>query len=215
MAVLSEKAIWARLTSQDDDQLILTPLLEEGQVGASSADVRLGHQFIVLQRSAVSSIDPTELNLLERRIHQTQRRIYVSTNEPFVIHPGQLVLAATLEYVSMPHDLTATVEGRSSWGRLGLIIATACNVAPGFKGCITLELVNDGEVPLVLYPGIRVAQLVFHKTEKEADYLKGTSDEMGAIVLSERAAKYDCPTGPQFSRVHFDREMAIWGKADS
>jgi uncharacterized cupin superfamily protein len=121
----------------------------------------------------------------------------VSLREPFIIHPGQLALGATLEYLSLPERLTATVEGRSSWGRLGLIIATACNIDPGFKGCITLELVNNGEAPLVLYPGVRIAQFVFHRAE-------------GAAVYGE--GKYNCPVGPQFSRIDKDEEMPFWGQ---
>jgi dCTP deaminase len=81
-----------------------------------------------------------------------------------------------------------------------LIIATACSVAPGFKGCITLELLNQGEVPLVLYPGVRIAQLIFQRTEQESDY----RDSGGP--------KYDCPTGPEFSRIHHDEEMMFWGR---
>jgi len=199
MAVLSQKAIWGYLGSQDDP-LVITPLLEESQIGASSVDVRLGHEFIVLKRPAVTHVDPTDVAALTQNLHQTQHRIRVSLHEQFIIHPGQLVLASTLEYLAIPKELAASVEGRSSWGRLGLIIATACSIAPGFKGCLTLELVNEGEVPLVLYPGIRIAQLVFFRTEKEADYRSASTPP-----------KYDCPTGPQFSRVQDDREMRYWG----
>lgn len=199
MTIQSTTDLWYRLLDEEDP-LVVTPLLDEAQVGAASVDVRLGHQFITLKRASVTHIDPTERDRFDLRLQQTQHRIRVGMNEPFVIHPGQLVLGATLEYVSMPKDLAATVEGRSSWGRLGLIIATACSVAPGFKGCITLELVNDGEVPLVLYPGVRIAQLVFHNTDKKADY--------------RRVGKYDCPTGPEFSRIHDDQEMKIWGRGE-
>ena len=208
MAVLSQTVIWDTVM-RSTDPLVITPLLEEGQIGASSVDVRLGHQFIVLQRPAVTHIDPTFVSDLEQRLHQTQHRIRVSLKEPFIIHPGQLVFAATLEYIAMPKDLAATVEGRSSWGRLGLIIATACSVAPGFSGCITLELVNDGEVPLVLYPGVRIAQLVFHRTEKDANYRH--HERSSSKCSPSSTAKYECPTGPQFSRIHDDREIAFWG----
>ena len=78
-----------------------------------------------------------------------------------------------------------------------MIIATACNVDPGFKGCITLELVNSGEAPLVLYPGVRIAQLVFHHADGKAKYDEG---------------KYDCPVGPQFSRINHDKEIVFWGE---
>ncbi len=78
-----------------------------------------------------------------------------------------------------------------------MIIATACNIDPGFKGCITLELVNNGEAPLALYPGVRIAQFVFHRAEGTAHYGK---------------KKYDCPVGPQFSRIEADEEMPFWGE---
>jgi dCTP deaminase len=199
MSVLTNAAIWDQI-KKPADPLVITPLLEKEQIGASSVDVRIGHQFIVLQRPAVTHVDPTQVNHPKMSIYQTQHRIRVSLHEEFVIHPGQLVLGATLEYIAVPKDLAATVEGRSSWGRLGLIIATACSVAPGFKGCITLELLNQGEVPLVLYPGIRIAQLIFSRTEGKADYRE-----------KDDPPKYDCPTGPQFSQIHHDTEMPIWG----
>lgn len=196
MSVLSNNELWRRIESPVDP-LVLTPLLDPAQVGASSIDVRIGHQFIVLQRSEVPHMDSSCVDELVNSLHRTQRKIRIQTKQKFVIHPQQLVLAATLEYISMPKDLAAMVEGRSSWGRLGLIIATACSVAPGFKGCITLELVNDGEVPIILRPGMRIAQLVFFDTAKEADY-------------RECDAKYNCPTGPEFSKVHLDKESKFW-----
>ena len=203
MSVLSRPALWNRI-HQNDDPLVVTPLLDTQQVGAASIDVRIGHQFIILQRSVVPHIDPSRPELLRESLYRTQQKVRVQTKQPFVIHPRQLVLGATLEYVSMPKDLAATVEGRSSWGRLGLIIATASSVAPGFKGCITLELVNEGEVPIVLRPGMRIAQLVFFETNKDADYRESTVDGEAARI------KYDCPTGPEFSRIHLDSETGFW-----
>jgi dCTP deaminase len=202
MTVLAKKQLWERI-HQVNDPLVVSPLLDPAQVQAASIDVRIGHQFIILQRAAVSHIDPSQPKLLSKSLYRTQQKVRVQTKQPFVIHPRQLVLAATLEYVSMPKDLAAMVEGRSSWGRLGLIIATACSVAPGFKGCITLELVNDGEVPVVLRPGMRIAQLVFFDTGKDADYRDLASKTAEGI-------KYDCPTGPEFSKIHKDRETGFW-----
>jgi dCTP deaminase len=202
MSVLSKKTLWERI-HRIDDPLAISPLLDPAQVQAASIDVRIGHQFIVLQRAAVSHVDPSESSLLTRSLHRTQQKVRVQTRQKFVIHPRQLVLAATLEYISMPKDLAAMVEGRSSWGRLGLIIATACSVAPGFKGCITLELVNDGEVPIVLRPGMRIAQLVFFDAGKDSDYRDLSAKASGGN-------KYDCPTGPEFSKIHRDRETGFW-----
>ena len=203
MSVLSQLSLWNRI-HQSDDPLVISPLLDPHQVGAASIDVRIGHQFIILQRSVVTHIDPSDPVALRESLYRTQQKVRIQTKQPFVIHPRQLVLGATLEYVSLPKDLAATVEGRSSWGRLGLIIATACSIAPGFKGCITLELVNDGEVPIVLRPGMRIAQLVFFESAKEADYRESAEDGDDAKV------KYDCPTGPEFSRIHQDKETSFW-----
>jgi len=203
MAVLSQTALWNHI-HRSHDPLVISPLLDTEQVGAASIDVRIGHQFIILQRSVVHTIDPSDPTALREALYRTQNKVRIQRRQPFVIHPRQLVLGATLEYVSMPKDLAATVEGRSSWGRLGLIIATACSVAPGFKGCITLELVNDGEVPIVLRPGMRIAQLVFFETVKDADY-RDTNNDGDKVKV-----KYDCPTGPEFSRIHQDAETSFW-----
>jgi len=213
MSVLTRNAILEQMTNPDDP-LVIVPLLDERQIGASSVDVRLGHQFIILRRAAVTHVDPTDRRRLATQIQRSQHKIRVSLHEPFIIHPGQLALGATLEYISLPTSLTATVEGRSSWGRLGLIIATACNVDPGFKGCITLELVNNGEVPLVLYPGVRIAQLVFHRAEKKASYREEqVPSSTGQTAVA--GGKYDCPVGPQFSRIDQDDEMPFWGARDT
>jgi dCTP deaminase len=183
------------------DPLVITPLLEEKQIGAASVDIRLGHQFIVLRKSSVPVIDPITTGSSrtydwEVTLHRSQERLRISLFRDFIIHPGQLVLAATLEYLAVPRTIAATVEGRSSWGRLGLFIATASTIGPGFKGCVTLELVNSGEVPLVLRPGVRIAQIIFQRLSGVAEY----------------SGKYDCPVGPQFSRAHADSELHLWSK---
>ena len=196
MSVLSNTELWRRLHDKSDP-LVITPLLDPSQVGAASIDLRIGHQFIVLQRSEVPHIDSSDLQTLKNSLFRTQRKVRIQTKQRFVLHPRQLVLAATLEYVSIPRDIAAMVEGRSSWGRLGLIIATACSVSPGFKGCITLELVNEGEVPVILRPGMRIAQLVCFNSGKESNY-------------RESIAKYDCPTGPESSKIYADKEITFW-----
>lgn len=194
MGVLTKNEIWAEMR-RSVDPLVITPLLEEKQIGWSSVDVRLGHEFIVLRRAAVDHIDPTDGQRWKVDQHKSQHKIRIALRKGFVLHPGQLVLGASLEYLAIPSDLAGSVEGRSSWGRLGLIVATAAPIAPGFKGCITLELVNDGEVPIVLYPGVRIAQILFQRSDGQITY----------------SGKYDCPTGPEFTRLHKDEEMHIWG----
>ena len=159
MSILAQPEILEEM-KKPEDPLIVTPLLDKRQIGESSVDVRLGHEFIVLKRSSLSHIDPTRSENWDSDILRWQERVRISLFKSFVLNPGQLVLGATLEYISVPMQIAAAVEGRSSWGRLGLIIATAATVGPGFRGCITLELVNSGGIPLVVYPGMRIAQLV-------------------------------------------------------
>lgn len=197
MGTLSTIEINKWLAKPFPNRLIITPLLDRGgQTSGNAIDVRLGNEFIITQRTSLPAIDPTQEHAVENRIGQYQEHIRLSFKERFILHPNQLILASTLEYIALPSTLSAYVIGRSSWGRLGLIIATATVVSPCFKGSITLELVNLGEAPLILYPGLRIAQLVLHTVEGEGTY----------------TGRYNCPTGPEFSRIHKDEENDFWGE---
>jgi len=144
-----------------EDRLIITPLLNRDlQINEASIDIRLGHDFIVTRRGNLPLLDPASQDVRE---HRYQTKHFVNFREPFYLHPQELVLAGTLEHFRLPIDVAATVTSRSQWGRAGLVIATATAVHPGFCGTITLELLNLGEVPLVLYPGTSVAQMVFYE----------------------------------------------------
>ncbi len=161
MTILGKGEIISALSRHHaHERLIVTPLLDQNQIGQASIDVRLGHEFIVTRRGNLPLIDPADRQLLGRRF---LAKHHVNRGDKFYLHPHELVLAATLEYVRLPLDIAGTVTTRSSWGRTGLVIATACAVHPGFTGTITLELVNLGEAPLVLYPGLLIAQLILSK----------------------------------------------------
>lgn len=170
-------------------RLVVSPALSMPTEGAS-LDLRLGRYFIQFVRSAT-----TDFSALSHNPRGLQRMVERSWHDVFVLHPGELVLASTLEYIVMPGDLGATVITRSSYGRLGLLTATAIFVHPWFKGCLTLELVNLGEVPLTLQPGERVAQLAFTQADPSAPEPGGE-------------AKYHCHTKPEFSRVREDPEIS-------
>jgi len=150
-----------------ENRLVVTPLLDVAQVGQASIDIRLGNDFIVTRRGNLASIDPARGDI---RQHRYQTRHYVNFGESFYLHPHELVLTSTLEYFRLPSSVAGSVTSRSSWGRAGLVIATATAVHPGFTGTITLELVNLGEVPLVLYPGVPVAQLVLADCDGGMNY---------------------------------------------
>jgi dCTP deaminase len=178
------------------DPLIVTPILSPKQIGDASLDVRLSNQFIVFRTHRFGIFEAVGMStkLQPRKI---QERQIIPFGDRLVLHPGVLVLACTFEYVSIPGDLECQVEGRSSWSRLGLQVATASSIEPGFKGVITLELSNVATVPLTLMPGIRIAQLIFRKAEPPVENPYSGN------------RKYRCPIGPEFSRLHEDYD---WNK---
>jgi dCTP deaminase len=197
MSILSTEQIHTYLREEPDKALVITPLLEPSeQIDKCSVDLRLGNEFIVTRKTSFPVVDPTEVGQGEKKVERYQDKIHLRFHEEFVLHPNQLILGSTLEYIALPNDLAAYVTGRSSWGRLGLVIATASFIAPCWKGSITLELVNLGEAPLILFPGIRIAQLVLHKVVGEETY----------------TGKYRCATGPEFARIHKDTELDFFGK---
>lgn len=172
-------------------RLIVTPLLDRReQIGAGSIDLRLGSGFIEARRREAQVIDPFAQESVPQLV--TQERYDIPIGESFFLHPGQFLLGATFEFVRLPAHLAGQVLGRSSWGRLGLIVATAVTVQPGFAGCLTLELQNLGSVPIRLFPGLRVAQLMVWEA-------KGST----ASPYS-KSAKYNAPLGPESSRIGWE-----------
>jgi dCTP deaminase len=143
---------------------------EQLKRGQASVDVRLGFNFCLMTASLFGSIDEFENKVPDAKyLRDLYRRVYVPFGSSIVIHPHQFFLAQTLEYLRLPPDLMAYVVGRSTWGRLGLIVATAIGIHPSFAGNLTFELRNLGETPLTLYPGQTIAQLFIHKVVDEKD----------------------------------------------
>ena len=143
--------------------LAITPIIDAPeQIGDASVDLRLGPDFIVTRRATgLALFDPARVDEIEERIRDYQDYVRRPPGTAFHLHPGEFVIARTLEFVTLPDTLAANVAGRSSWGRLGLVIQTAPLIQPTFRGTITLELANLGTVPIVLYVGLRVAQVSF------------------------------------------------------
>lgn len=144
-----------------------TPDLQHlGDSGAASIDLRLGTWFVTLPRTRFTHLDVLdELDPAEADAAKLAKTHYRPFHKPFILHPKDFVLAVTLEWLRLPNKLAGYVVGRSSWGRRGLIIATAAGVHPGFAGCLTLELSNVGEVPIALVPGVTICQVFFHRVE--------------------------------------------------
>jgi dCTP deaminase len=147
---------------------------DEGMVQPASVDVRLGNSFRVFHNHKVTAID-----LREPPAGLTEH-VDVSEGEPFVIHPGEFCLGRTLESVELPDDIVARLEGKSSLGRLGLIVhATAGFCDPGWRGTLTLELNNLTRVPIRLYAGLPIAQLSFMALDAPAERPYG-HEELGS-----------------------------------
>ena len=138
--VLSKKEILDRIYNKNSEQrLTITPLIDKKQINEGSVDVRLGTEFIVSKRTNYSLIDPLSDDI-DTLINRYQDRLYVKPGSSLILHPNQFILGCTFEYVKFPKDIIGYVLGRSSWGRIGLVIATATFVNPGFAGVITLDM---------------------------------------------------------------------------
>jgi len=190
--ILSDADILDRLAAGD---LVVEPLGDvDQQVQPASVDLRLGERFLEFQRTNIPCIHPTEADEVGEYVTETT----VDEGDEFILHPGDFVLGTTTERVEIPDDLVAHVEGRSSLGRLAIVVhATAGLCDPGYKGQITLELSNLGTAPVALSPGMRVSQLTFTELKSPADRPYG----------AERGSKYQDQDGPQASRIGDDPEF--------
>ena len=150
--ILSDKSIKELIKN---GKLIVDPY-EESNVQASSIDLRLGNQVLIYESEFID-VKKSDINVKTIQIEDS-----------FIIKPKAFVLATTLEYIKLPEDITAFVEGRSSLGRLGLFIENAGWVDAGFEGQITLELYNANSCPIKLYAGMRICQVVFARLDSPA-----------------------------------------------
>lgn len=196
-AVLSPQDIRERLSEVSLGRRIIVSSRLDEDVKQPSIDLRLGNRFIVFQRSSLTSFN-SQSGSSPRSVQKLIERPFGS---PFVLHPNEVVLAGALEYLALPRDVSAQVITRSAYGRLGLITATAVQVHPMYRGCLTLELVNLGNVPMELFPGERVAQLVFFGVNGASDTLADPKERF--------SGSYVCPTGPEFPDVRSDELLKV------
>lgn len=169
-AALSRSSIIRKIA---DGNLVVSPILDPKQLGPSSVDLRMGTVTLMSRAGAQSHVDPRDYlpnsvkHTSAKLRQQKHERFDIPFTSSFLLHPGSLILVPTLEWVVIPSDLQGVVTARSSWAREGLSIATATIVNPGYRGIITLELANLGEVPIRLYPGLRIAQIAFYSLEQQ------------------------------------------------
>ena len=166
MSILSDRDIKSEVAS---GRVGIDPFQVE-MVQPSSVDVRLDRFFRVFENHRYSEIDPsTEQPDLTREVE-------VGADEHFILHPGEFVLASTYEVITLPHDIAGRLEGKSSLGRLGLLThSTAGFIDPGFSGHITLELSNVANLPVKLFPGMKIGQLCLFKLSSNAEHPYGSA----------------------------------------
>ncbi len=180
--LLSDRDIRAEITA---GRVAVEPFAES-MIQPSSVDVRLDRFFRVFENHKYSVIDPS--------IEQSEltREVVVEPNEHFILHPGEFVLASTYEIITLPDDIAGRLEGKSSLGRLGLLThSTAGFIDPGFSGHITLELSNVANLPVKLFPGMKIGQLCLIKLSSPAEH------PYGSAVY---ASRYQGQRGPTASR---------------
>ena len=184
--LISDRDIRAEIDSQ---RIVLEPY-EPAMVQPSSVDVRIDKFFRLFDNHKYAHIDPAQEQ------PELTRLVEVEQDEAFILHPGEFVLGSTYEVVSLPDDIAARVEGKSSLGRLGLLThATAGFVDPGFTGHVTLELANVATLPILLYPGMKIGQLCFFRLSSPSEHPYG-SEKYGSRYQGQR--------GPTPSRSHLN-----------
>ena len=184
--LLSDRDILAEI---DAGRVALDPFDRE-MIQPSSIDVRLDKFFRVFDNHKYPHIDPAADQ------SDLTREVEVGSDEAFILHPGEFVLGSTYELVTLPDDIAARLEGKSSLGRLGLMThSTAGFIDPGFSGHVTLELANVATLPIKLYPGMKIGQLCFFRLSSPSEHPYG-SEKYGSRYQGQR--------GPTPSRSHLN-----------
>ncbi|GAA1694633.1 dCTP deaminase [Microcella alkalica] len=195
--LLSDRDIRAEL---DSGRIGLDPL-DLSMVQPSSVDVRIDSFFRLFDNHKYPYIDPAEEQ------PELTRLVEAKSDEPFILHPGEFVLGATYEQVSLPDDIAARLEGKSSLGRLGLLThSTAGFIDPGFSGHVTLELSNVATLPIKLWPGMKIGQLCFFRLSSPAETPYGTGGYLN---------RYQGQRGPTASRSFQNFHRTVIERVDS
>jgi dCTP deaminase len=186
--VLSDRSIRREI---EDGRIVIDPF-DERLIQPSSVDVRVDRRFRVFRNSRYPFID------VRQPMDELTEPVAIEGDDPFILHPGEFVLGQTLERVALPDDLVARLEGKSSLGRLGLLIhSTAGFVDPGFSGNITLELSNVANLPITIYHGMPIGQISFMRMDQPVEHPYGSG---------EKASKYQGQDEPTPSRFYLNFE---------
>jgi dCTP deaminase len=197
VGVLGRSELIKRIQAGD---LVIAPILSEEQLGAASIDLRMGNVVLMVRARGSSHVDPAIWKAQahsgsshENEVYRQQKheRFEVPFKRPVLLHPGALALVPTLEWLKLPTDLMGTITARSTWAREGLSIATANLIEPRYEGIATLELANLGQIPLALYPGLRLAQITFASVHGETLRSRKPQFEMAFEPQQGAIAKAD------------------------
>jgi dCTP deaminase len=188
--ILSDRDIKKALAS---GRIVITPVIDpKTQMGSCSVDLRLGKQFRIFNHSKFAYIDPNNPKLATDMMAEVK----LKNGEPFILQPGDFVLATTMEKVTLPDDLVGRLEGRSSLGRLGIVVhSTASIFDPGWSGMVVMELGNLGRMPVALYPGMRICSMTFEELSSPAQ----------VPYTKKKAAKYIGQKTPLASKISQER----------
>ncbi len=146
-----------------EKKIIIEPLDDE-QIQPASVDLRLGNEFRVFKRNNVAFID------IKKKQEDYTETVVIEDDKPFILHPGEFVLGTLKEYIKLPSDLTAVVDGRSSIARLGITVHTTSGfINPGWGGKFVLEIGNAGKMPVLLYPNTRICKMIFFRLSSPSE----------------------------------------------
>ena len=168
--------------------LVIDPIGNpEKQIRSAGVDLRLGNEFRLFKISATPYID------IRNKPENYTEKVVVENGKPFIIHPREFVLGSIKEYIKMPDHLMGSVDGRSSLGRLGIVIhATSSSINPGWEGRFVLEITNIGKMPVAIYPGTRIAKLTLHRLSSPPERSYAKRDDV----------KYHAQEGVTETRIH-------------
>lgn len=174
-----------------EKRISITPALDVStQLGSCSIDLRLGKKFRVFNHSKHPYIDPTDPKLADSMMSEVSLK-----NDPFILQPGDFVLATSIEHITLPDDLVGRLEGRSSLGRLGIVVhSTASVFDPGWTGVVVMELGNLGRMPVALYPGMRICSMTFEELSSPAE----------TPYTKKKSAKYIGQNSPLASKISLE-----------
>lgn len=188
--ILSDKDVKQRLK---EGKLKIDPLEVEEQIMPVGVDLRLGNEFKMFKRDVKSHIDPSK-----DKLEDTMQTIMIEDGKSLMLHPGEFILGVTKEFIRLPDNIAGRIDGRSSLGRMGIIVhSTAGHVDPGFEGKLTLEITNIGKLPVMLFPGMKFCSIIFEEISSpvEKDY--------------QKVGKYVGDTSPAVSKISLEFNKKI------